>query len=168
MPKGIYKNKKGETAHHFWKGNNAKPRAVHRWIERWKGKPNECEMCGKTEGKRFEWANIDHKYRRVLDDFIRMCTSCHRNYDIKNNNWKGGKKLSNRRRKSSRRNLGHIFLNTCDISDWVGHHLDLNYVVFIPEKLHKSIYHSVTKNRNMDLINDKVYEWFMGYYLGKP
>ena len=91
MPKGIYKNKKGETSHHFWKGNNAKPRAVHRWIERWKGKPNECEMCGKTDGNRFEWANIDHKYRRVLEDFIRMCTSCHRNYDIKNNNWKGGK-----------------------------------------------------------------------------
>ena len=42
-------------------------------------------MCGTETAKKFEWANIDHKYRRVLEDFIRMCTSCHRKYDYENN-----------------------------------------------------------------------------------
>lgn len=56
-------------------------RAIHLWVEIWKGKPSKCESCGTESAKRFEWANIDHKYRRVLDDYIRMCTKCHRKYD---------------------------------------------------------------------------------------
>jgi len=80
--------------------------------------------------------------------------------------WKGGKKLSNIRAATKRRELfGFIPLNNPEIDGWVGHHLDLNYVIFIPEEVHKSIYHSVTKNINMDIINDKVYEWFIEYYL---
>ena len=79
--------------------------------------------------------------------------------------WKGGKKLMWRREHAKRKHFGYISLNNCEIDGWVGHHLDWNYVIFIPEKLHKSIWHSVTKNINMDLINDKVYEWFIGYYL---
>ena len=70
-----------------WKGENANIGTKHRWVERWKGKPNFCEMCGTTTAKKYEWANIDHTYRRVLEDYIRMCTPCHRKYDIKFNNY---------------------------------------------------------------------------------
>ena len=59
--------------------------SIHTWVRRWKDKPSICEMCGVTTAKKYEWANIDHKYRRVLEDYIRVCTSCHRKYDIKNN-----------------------------------------------------------------------------------
>ncbi len=71
-----------------WKENGYGYLAVHAWVYRWKGAPKKCESCGTTKAKKYEWANLDHKYQRILDDFIRLCTSCHRQYDIKNNNWK--------------------------------------------------------------------------------
>lgn len=84
----------------------------------------------------------------------------------KSSKWNGGKKLSTARQNYKRRHLfGYIFLNNLDQDDWVGHHIDYNYVIFIPEELHKSIYHSVTKNINMDIINDRTYDWFVKYYL---
>lgn len=57
---------------------------IHAWVKRYKGQPTTCEKCGKTglNGKRAHWANIDHKYKRVLDDYIRMCVSCHQLYDF--------------------------------------------------------------------------------------
>lgn len=68
----------------IWKGERAKYHVIHKWVTRWKGKPKLCEMCGTTAARKFEWANIDHEYRRVLEDYIRMCTKCHRNYDYSN------------------------------------------------------------------------------------
>ena len=58
---------------------------VHDWVRANKGKPQVCEHCGKIkkEGK-IEWANTDHKYKRKLEDYISLCTSCHRKYDKKN------------------------------------------------------------------------------------
>lgn len=67
----------------MWKGDKVGYGALHLWVSRWKGKPNMCEMCGTEKARKYEWANIDHKYRRVLEDYIRMCTKCHRNYDKK-------------------------------------------------------------------------------------
>ena len=64
-----------------WKGDNAGYTSIHDWIRKWKGIPSLCEMCGTVTSKKFEWANIDHKYRRVLEDYIRMCCKCHKNYD---------------------------------------------------------------------------------------
>lgn len=69
--------------HVRWKGDKVGYVALHSWVSRWKGKPSLCEMCGNTTAKKFEWANVDHKYRRVLDDYIRLCTKCHTNYDRK-------------------------------------------------------------------------------------
>lgn len=51
------------------------------WVELHKGKPSLCEHCGTTEAKKFEWANISKKYKRELDDWIRLCTKCHRKFD---------------------------------------------------------------------------------------
>lgn len=65
-----------------WKGDDVGYVSIHEWVSRWKGKPNVCSSCGSSSQERkYEWANIDHKYRRVLEDYIRMCTSCHRQYD---------------------------------------------------------------------------------------
>lgn len=75
--------------------------------------------------------------------------------------WMGGTKLKNSRRNAKRRKLNHICLNSCEQDGWVGHHIDYDYVIFVPEELHKSISHSVTNNKNMDLINNKVYEWYV-------
>ena len=72
--------KTGEQ-HHEWKADNASYSAIHKWINKWKGRPKFCENCGSTNKNRYEWANIDHKYRRVLEDYIRLCKMCHVLYD---------------------------------------------------------------------------------------
>ena len=74
---------KGEN-HPRWKGDRAGYVAIHLWITKLKGRPSKCEHCGSTNKKKYEWANVDHEYRRVLEDYIRLCTSCHRQHDYKN------------------------------------------------------------------------------------
>ena len=69
-----------------WKGEKVSYVGLHRWVVYWKGRPKLCEECGRTDKNKYEWVNINHKYRRILSDYIRMCTSCHRKYDIKYNN----------------------------------------------------------------------------------
>jgi hypothetical protein len=69
--------------HFAWKGEKASYTAPHKWVQRWKGKPDTCEHCGKSglKGRQIHWANIDHTYRRVLDDYIALCAKCHKAYD---------------------------------------------------------------------------------------
>lgn len=81
-----------------WKGDKASYGSIHFWVVKRLGKPLKCEHC-KCEGKKYyDWANKDHKYKRVLEDWIRLCRSCHRKYDYKNN----------RKLKNNCRN-GHLF-----------------------------------------------------------
>jgi len=57
-----------------------------------------------------------------------------------------------RKNKFKRRKLGFIPLNEpFEGSD--AHHIDRNYVIYIPKEIHQGIRHSVLKNRNMDEIN---------------
>lgn len=70
--------------HHAWKGENASYYAIHIWITSQRGRPSVCEHCGILTAKKYEWANIDHRYERKLDQYIRLCTSCHRKYDYAN------------------------------------------------------------------------------------
>jgi len=76
MPKGIKGFQKGHP-----KYGNGSNKGKH-----WKGKAKFCENCGKIGEKvgdrwNIDWANIDHKYRRVLEDYIGLCKKCHRKYD---------------------------------------------------------------------------------------
>jgi transposase-like protein len=76
------KHRSGEN-HERWKGNEVGYDGIHIWVTKHKGKPSHCEYCGKTDRKKYEWANVDNQYRRVLEDYIRLCTSCHRKYDYR-------------------------------------------------------------------------------------
>jgi hypothetical protein len=67
----------------FWKGENVSYRVIHHWLEKNFGKANHCMMCGKKDKKKYEWANIDHKYKRDRSCYIQLCTSCHRIFDAK-------------------------------------------------------------------------------------
>lgn len=69
-----------------WKGEDILYGSMHDWVRSWKGVPTTCEGCGKTGFKRSQihWANKDHKYRKILDDYIRLCAKCHWSYDIIN------------------------------------------------------------------------------------
>jgi hypothetical protein len=65
-----------------WKGDKVGYSGLHRWIAKHLGKPLKCQHCGSITKRKYEWANIDHQYRRVKKDFMRLCTSCHRRYDL--------------------------------------------------------------------------------------
>ena len=64
-----------------WRGNKVSYPALHSWIRKYKGTPQKCEHCGRTDKKKYEWASINHSYTRNLDDWIRLCTKCHKEYD---------------------------------------------------------------------------------------
>lgn len=68
-----------------WKGDEAGYSAKHYWLSRKYGKPKKCEMCGTIDANKYEWANKDHKYKRIRKDWMRVCTRCHRRYDYENN-----------------------------------------------------------------------------------
>lgn len=69
----------------MWKGDGAGYWAIHKWVVKKRGNPDTCEHCGKSglSKNQIHWANKDHKYKRKLSDYIRLCQSCHRKYDIK-------------------------------------------------------------------------------------
>lgn len=57
--------------------------AIHSWVRNHKGKPKKCKDCGITSDIiRLHWANIDHKYKRNLDDYMAMCPKCHKKHDM--------------------------------------------------------------------------------------
>jgi len=67
----------------WWKGDNVGYHALHSWVQRWKGKPDVCEHCGKSglSRKQIHWANKSGQYKRELTDWIRLCVRCHSEYD---------------------------------------------------------------------------------------
>ena len=68
-------------SHHSWKGDRAKYSAIHMWVRKELGKPSKCEKCGTTTAKKFEWANISGEHKRDINDWKRLCASCHRKMD---------------------------------------------------------------------------------------
>lgn len=72
--------KKGENVgadNHKWQGDNVGYFALHDWVARQLGRPKKCENCGATKHKKFEWANLSGKYRRDINDWVRLCKMCH-------------------------------------------------------------------------------------------
>lgn len=82
----IDKMRKAHTGenNHLWKGDKVGYWGLHKWVERHLGKPSHCAYCQTISAKKYDWANISHTYRRDLSDFIRLCSKCHKNYDLGN------------------------------------------------------------------------------------
>ena len=74
--------RKGEK-NHKWMGDNVGYLGLHSWVKRQKGKASnyKCEHCGRQAG---DWSNIDHNYYRDINDFVALCHSCHKKYDLAN------------------------------------------------------------------------------------
>lgn len=153
MPRGKYKRTK-ETR--------------QKTSESLKGNVNSkgCEAWNKgIKVDRIKYPNMGHFKTHTKKTKIKMSKSHNGKCGKDSPSWKGGRKLSIARNNSKRKQFGFIPLNNPEVDGWVAHHLDLNYIIYIPEELHKSIYHSMIKDINMDIINDTVYKWFVGYYL---
>lgn len=87
MNRSFYKNnglKHRGSKSPVWKGNKVTRRSLHQWVEFHLGKTKKCDFCGTTEAKQYDWANKDHKYKRNLNDWIRLCRSCHSKFDYQN------------------------------------------------------------------------------------
>lgn len=71
------------SIHHAWKGEYVSYRALHKWVERYLGKPGDCIDCGASglSGRKIHWSNVSGKYRRDLSDWQRLCAKCHKAYD---------------------------------------------------------------------------------------
>lgn len=82
-----------ETAH--WLGDNISYGGLHDWIRKEKGSPLACENCPKIGGnsRNYHWANISGKYLRDVNDFIRLCVSCHKLFDLGKIEINGMKKI---------------------------------------------------------------------------
>lgn len=72
-----------EGAKHWgWKGDQATYGSLHDWVAGKLGRPKKCEHCYKKGSKyKYQWANISGKYKRDLNDWIRLCVQCHRKMD---------------------------------------------------------------------------------------
>jgi hypothetical protein len=82
IPKRIAckRNQWGEN-NHAWKGDSAQYKQLHKRIYRRFGNPIKCEVCLTTDpSKSYDWANLTGDYANI-NDYKRMCRSCHRKYD---------------------------------------------------------------------------------------
>jgi hypothetical protein len=85
----IGKNK--AEKHYKWIGGVEKyitMDGVHKWIELKRGKAKNyiCEICQKKRA--YEWSNIDHKYKKNLNDYKALRRSCHKKWDYQFNKLK--------------------------------------------------------------------------------
>ena len=73
----------------MWKGKNASYSAKHIWIKNKFGSSEKCEFCKKIGKKinnrwNLHWANISGKFKRERSDWLGLCVSCHKKYDLNN------------------------------------------------------------------------------------
>ncbi len=66
--------------HPQWKGDKVGYGALHIWVYKALGKPKICTNCGTN--KKLQWANKSGQYKRDLNDWISLCASCHKQYDL--------------------------------------------------------------------------------------
>lgn len=66
-----------------WKGDDVGYGALHDWVRSNKGSPMKCSSCGKASRtpQMIHWANVSGQYKRDLNDWIRLCAKCHKEYD---------------------------------------------------------------------------------------
>lgn len=82
--KGIIYQAIRNEKHPHWKGDDVGYEALHNWVSNRLGKPDTCEFCLKDGlfAQKIHWANKSHKYERKLTDWLRLCASCHKIYDL--------------------------------------------------------------------------------------
>lgn len=90
------RNQRGENNNN-WKGGEARYQALHIRVQKQRGKPRCCEVCGtKSSRKHYDWANMTGRYDDP-SDYRRMCRSCHHTHDRRHLNFtRKGARLASR------------------------------------------------------------------------
>ena len=81
-------------------------------------------------------------------------------------NYKKVKEASKRCNARRKRDFGFIPLNEYFLGA-EGHHINYNYIVYIPAKMHHSVWHSLTSGKGMGKINKKAFKFLKDYKKGK-
>jgi hypothetical protein len=83
--KAAARNQQG-TNNNNWRGNAVSYAAFHKRVEVARGRPHKCQWCETTDPSRtYDWANLNGDYGN-LDDYVRLCRSCHWKHDGTINN----------------------------------------------------------------------------------
>ena len=70
-------------------------------------------------------------------------------------------KTAIRKTQAKRRQLDFIELNE-HFNDSEAHHIDKEFVLYIPRELHRSVFHNVWTGKGMEEINEMAIEWVYG------
>lgn len=65
--------------------------SYHDRVRSARGRPRFCEECKSTTAKAYDWANLTGKYEDI-DDYVRLCRSCHVRKD---GHWRNLPRLKN-------------------------------------------------------------------------
>jgi len=76
------KGQKVGNKNNKWKGEEASYFAKHIWANNHFGRPRFCEHCKCSSRKMYHWANISKEFKRERDDWLRLCVSCHKKFDL--------------------------------------------------------------------------------------
>lgn len=98
-------------------------RGRHNWIERRKGKPNECQVCSDTTKTMYHWANISGEYKKDINDWRRLCARCHARENHKNDLCKYGHPDTEENTKM--RSSGKRDCRTCARISWSKYNLKM-------------------------------------------
>ena len=102
--------------------------------------------------------NYKKNYRKThREQILEYYNSVRKSIDKKYRSSLKGKK-TNEKHEAKHRKLGFIPLNE-PFPNSEAHHIDLEYVIHIPYELHHSVPHNIWTGQNMELINNKVFEW---------
>lgn len=84
--KGVYPHKIGTEASH-WAGDEVGYSGIHQWLKREYGQPPTCEQCGITRSnpRSIHWASKNGNHKRDRAYYMRLCVSCHRKLDYREN-----------------------------------------------------------------------------------
>ena len=71
-----------------WKGDKAGMNALHKWIIKYKPKPDVCDICHQKTDKNGSTILVlsntkNHQYTRNFDDYQYVHNGCHQKYDNK-------------------------------------------------------------------------------------
>lgn len=103
-----FPNGRSGKLHPNWKGDSVCYAGLHEWVVSCLGNPYKCEHCGieNLRPRQYNWANKSGRYKRILEDWIRLCVKCHAKYDGASEKMRGRKVSLKTRKKLALSKMG--------------------------------------------------------------
>lgn len=147
------KAKNIKSMYRRWQDNEISYVEYFNWLKQKKGFKDYSEYQ-----KQYQQLNKEHRKRYYQNN--KQYISKYKKQYVKT---ESGKIAKNKSQSKRERELGYNVVNPQDSnkSGYIGHHLSLDDVMFIPEQLHKSIWHKQSNKKSMQQINSDVINWYL-------